>query len=368
MPSFQVTDFVTIALLVALEGLLSADNAMVLAILVLSLPKSRQRQALRYGIVGAFAFRALATVLAVYLISLGWVKLAGAGYLMYLAVRHFTQPGGEGARRAPPKATGFLGMSPFWTTVMKVELTDIVFAIDSILVAVAMSSKLWVILTGGILGIIMMRLVIGKLLAVVERYPPLVDGAFIIIAWVAVKLFLEYLHVEGYVHFEVPKWLSLGLIVVIFGVSLLYAMREEKKDRLALPLLQGSERPALTFVWRAGWRHRRSIEPFGASNLHLFGRRRRRDVFIQRTGIGPGHVTVCQRLDGDALFAPERTADLQFIAWPHEPIGLRGLTVHLDLPAPACLLCLGPCLEQTRHVEPDIQANGLIFEFDHLVI
>ena len=122
-----------------------------------------------------------------------------------------------------------MGISPFWTTVMKVEFTDIIFAIDSILVAVAMSSKTWVILTGGVLGIITMRLVIGKLLVVVERYPPLVDGAFVIIAWVATKLFLEYLHVEGYVHFEVPKWLSLGLIVVIFGASLAYAMLEEKR-------------------------------------------------------------------------------------------------------------------------------------------
>ena len=87
----------------------------------------------------------------------------------------------------------------FWATVVKVELTDIVFAIDSILVAVAMSPKLWVILTGGILGIVAMRLVIGQLLAIVERYPPLVDGAFVIIAWVGVKLLIEYLHAEGYI-------------------------------------------------------------------------------------------------------------------------------------------------------------------------
>ena len=108
------------------------------------------------------------------------------------------------------------GLSAFWTTVVKVELTDIVFAIDSILVAVAMSNKTWVILTGGILGIIAMRLVIGKLLALIQRYPALVDGAFVIIAWVGIKLLLEFAHQEGYVHFAVPKWLSLGLIVVIF--------------------------------------------------------------------------------------------------------------------------------------------------------
>jgi len=225
----QGSDFVTIALLVALEGLLSADNAMVLAVLVLGLPKRQQRKALRYGIVGAFAFRGLATLLAVYLIRVGWVKLLGAGYLLYLVYRHFGGGASADERRTPPPARPWLGLTAFWATVVKVELTDIVFAIDSILVAVAMSPKTWVILSGGALGILMMRLVIGQLLALVERYPPLVDGAFVIIAWVAVKLLVEYLHSGGYVAFEIPKWLSLGLIVVIFGMALAYSLIAEKR-------------------------------------------------------------------------------------------------------------------------------------------
>ena len=102
---------------------------------------------------------------------------------------------------------------------MKVELTDVVFAVDSILVAVAMSPKTWVVITGGILGIITMRLVIGKLLALVRRYPALVDGAFIIIAWVGMKLLLEFLDVEGWIHIEINKWFSFGMIVVIFLIS-----------------------------------------------------------------------------------------------------------------------------------------------------
>lgn len=219
----QPSDFLTIALLIALEGLLSADNAMVLAVLVLGLPKSQQRQALRYGIVGAFGFRAIAIVLAAYLIRLASVKLIGAGYLLYLAYRHFFGAGDTEARGTPPKAQPWMGLTAFWATVVKVELTDIVFAIDSILVAVAMSPKLWVILTGGILGIVMMRVVIGTLLSLVERYPPLVDGAFIIIAWVGFKLVVEFLHAEGYIAFEIPKWLALGLIVVIFAAAYLYA-------------------------------------------------------------------------------------------------------------------------------------------------
>ena len=111
------------------------------------------------------------------------------------------------------------------------ELTDIVFAIDSILVAVAMSPKIWVILTGGILGIIAMRLVIGRLLSLVERYPPLVDGAFVIIAWVGFKLIVEYLHASHYIAWEIPKSLSLALIVAIFTVAFFYARRVERRTK-----------------------------------------------------------------------------------------------------------------------------------------
>ncbi len=228
-------DLVTVALLVLLEGLLSADNAMVLAVLVLGLPKAQQKKALQYGIIGAFVFRVIAILLASYLIQIRIVMLIGAAYLFYLPYSHFTGHSDAADRRAPKKALPWLGMTAFWATVVKVELTDIVFAIDSILVAVAMSNKLWVIITGGILGVVAMRLVIGQLLTLVNRYPPLVDGAFVIIAWVGVKLLMEYLHSAGYIHFEIPKWLSLGLIVVIFAISLIWARMEgpAKVDELA---------------------------------------------------------------------------------------------------------------------------------------
>lgn len=222
----HISDFVTIGLLVVLEGLLSADNALVLAVLVLGVPRSEQRKALRYGIVGAFAFRAAATVFAVHMIAFGWIKLLGGLYLLYLPFRHFFHGGDAQARRTPKLARPWLGLSAFWATVVKVELTDIVFAVDSIMVAVAMSPKLWVIISGGILGIMAMRLLIGQLLSIVERYPALVDGAFIIITWVGVKLLVEYAHQLGWVHFRIPGWLSLGLIVVIFLVALVYAMRQ----------------------------------------------------------------------------------------------------------------------------------------------
>ncbi|HQX81948.1 MAG TPA: hypothetical protein PKW63_09340 [Vicinamibacterales bacterium] len=225
----QLADLVTIGLLVLLEGLLSADNALVLAILVLGLPRDQQRKALRYGILGAFFFRIVAIIFAAQMMGFAWVKLVGGGYLMWLSYSHFFRHEAGSERGAIKPANAWMGLSVFWTTVIKVELTDIVFAVDSILVAVAMSPKLWVIITGGVLGIIAMRLVIGQLLTLVQRYPALVDGAFVIIAWVALKLFIEYAGQVGWVDFHIPKQLSLGLIVVIFAVSYLIARRQGPK-------------------------------------------------------------------------------------------------------------------------------------------
>jgi YkoY family integral membrane protein len=244
----QLSDLVTIGLLVLLEGLLSADNALVLAVLVLGLPKPEQRKALRYGILGAFAFRFVATLFAAYVIQLAWVKLVGALYLLYLPVKHFWGHADAADRHAPRAATAWLGFSPFWATVVKVELTDIVFAIDSILVAVAMSPKLWVIVSGGLLGIVAMRLLIGQLLSVVQRYPALVDGAFVIIAWVGVKLLLEYAHHHDWVGFEIPKAVSIGVIVLIFGAAYLLARwrgpsTPSTEDARAQELF-GTEQPA----------------------------------------------------------------------------------------------------------------------------
>jgi YkoY family integral membrane protein len=217
------SDLAIVGFLVVLEGLLSADNALVMAIMVLGLPRTQHKQALRYGLLGGFAFRILATLLAVYLIQVAWVKLLGGLYLLYLTYGHFTGQEEGQDRRTPPKAKPWLGMSPFWATVVKVEMINLAFSIDSIIVAVGMSPKRWVIITGGILGIIAMRLVAGQLIALVQRYPALVDGAFVIIAWVGIKLVLDYLHALGLIGFEISHEVSIGLIVAIFIVAFIYA-------------------------------------------------------------------------------------------------------------------------------------------------
>ena len=141
MFDIALSDLPTIGLLVLLEGLLSADNALVMAILVMGLPRSQQSRALRYGLVAAFAFRFIAVLLAAVLIRAAWVKLLGGVYLLYLAVQHFRHgDAGESGRPIAP-AKPMWGLPAFWATIVRVELINIAFSIDSILVAVALSPK-----------------------------------------------------------------------------------------------------------------------------------------------------------------------------------------------------------------------------------
>jgi YkoY family integral membrane protein len=224
--NFHVSDLLTVGLLVLLEGLLSADNALVMAVIILGLPRVDQRRALRIGLVGAFGFRTLATILAAYLIRIAWVKLLGGLYLIYLSVHHFFSSANSEERIKPKTALPWMGLSALWATVVKVELVNLAFSIDSILVAVAMSPKFWVILTGGLLGIVAMRVVVDQLLTLVRRYPSIVDGAFVIIAWIGIQLLIEYLHAIEVIDFEINEWVSFALIGAIFSAAYLLARRK----------------------------------------------------------------------------------------------------------------------------------------------
>jgi len=226
MHGIEAADFLTVGLLILLEAALSADNALVLAVLVLPLPRKQQKRALQYGIVGAFAFRIIATLFAVNLIAWAWVKLIGGAYLLYLPIKHFAHRDTDGK---PKVAAAILGLSLFWSTVVRVELTDVVFAIDSILVAVAMSRKLWVVISGGLLGILAMRVLIGQLLGLVRRYPAIVDGAYVIVAWVGFKLLVEYAHAIGWISFEFPRAVAIGVVLLLFAASTIYAVWKERK-------------------------------------------------------------------------------------------------------------------------------------------
>ncbi|PLR79376.1 hypothetical protein CU633_01215 [Bacillus sp. V3-13] len=189
--------------LVALEGLLAADNALVLAIMVKHLPEEERKKALFYGLFGAFIFRFGSLFIISFLVDVWQVQAIGALYLLFIAINHIVRKfvkhkDGAEVKKEEKKGSGF------WATVFKVELADIAFAVDSILAAVALAvtlpdtplphiggldgGKFLVIFAGGLIGLIIMRFAANYFVTLLQRRPGLEIAAFMIVGWVGVKL------------------------------------------------------------------------------------------------------------------------------------------------------------------------------------
>ena len=216
MQEFQAlggADALSIATLAVLEGILSVDNSLVLAILVRTLPKEQQKKALLYGIFGAFFFRVVALIFAAQLMGFVIFKIIGGGYLLYLAMKHMFFFYKEDAHQSRPKVA-----ASFWKTVLIVEFTDIAFSIDSITTAVAMSDKLIVVWLAGIMGIVFLRFAAGFFIRLLERLPKLEDLAYQLIFFVGTKLLMEGFHIE--ISHGV-FWMMMGVIGIL-GSALVY--------------------------------------------------------------------------------------------------------------------------------------------------
>lgn len=234
---FEVSDIPVIGMLIVLEGLLSADNALVLAIMVRHLPEKLRGKALIYGLGGAFVFRAAAILLATFIVGLWWLQAIGALYLIWITVKHFFLNRGHEDEKAAGHKADFKG---FWQTVLLVELADIAFAVDSVLAAVALvqtgdpihfQSKLWVIYTGAIIGVILLRYAAKFFLGLLEKYPFLEHMAFMLVGWAGVKLvvmaghnFTKVTH-PGFSIPEMPPALFWGVLFLILIGGGLYAKK-----------------------------------------------------------------------------------------------------------------------------------------------
>jgi len=196
--------FFVILNLILIESLLSIDNAAVLATMVMDLPESERKKALRIGIVFAYIFRGACLVFASVLIQITWLKLLGGLYLIYLTLHYFyklffkhehivaqeQEELGE-ATQHPKKKFGFL--TPFWSTVLMVELMDLTFSIDNVFAAVAFTSNIYLVILGVFIGIIAMRVVAGYFVKLMERFPFLDSIAFVVIGLLGIKLCLSFL-------------------------------------------------------------------------------------------------------------------------------------------------------------------------------
>ena len=202
-------DWLIIFSLVLIECLLSVDNAVVLAAQTQSLPtREQQENSLFYGIWGAYFFRFVIIGLGTYLIHFWEIKVIGALYLLYLVFQFFTRTRVKHTRKlASEKKHRWLPL--FWAVVLQIEMMDIIFSVDSVLASLAISSNPVIVLIGGLIGILAMRGVAEVIMRLMQKIPELEPMAYILIALIAVKLFISIPAID----IEIPATLF-GLLVV----------------------------------------------------------------------------------------------------------------------------------------------------------
>ena len=235
--SFDLHDIIVVLLLIVLEGMLSVDNALVLGLMAKRLPPEMRQKALTYGLIGAFAFRVIAIGFAAWLLHYPVVKLFGGAYLIYVALKHFLSkhhdtPDDEtfddrghalhedkppepdvplAPTVDPDSAVGhaLAAVTPggakyanFWPSVVMIEITDVAFAVDSILAALAFippnpdpgktNPKLWVVMLGGFIGVILMRVAAVLFIKLLEKFPRFETAAYLLVTTIGLKLIVDW--------------------------------------------------------------------------------------------------------------------------------------------------------------------------------
>lgn len=218
-------DWMMILTLILMECLLSVDNAVVLAAQTQVLPtKDEQRKSLVYGLWGAYLFRFIVIGIGTYLINFWEIKLLGGLYLLYLVYKYFydVRNPQEVAQKEKAKNTHKKRhskikkhhLSLFWRTVISIESMDIVFSIDSVLAALAMSNNPVVVLVGGMIGILCMRGVAEVIIKLMEIIPELQTMAYVLISIIAAKLLISL----PPLNFKVPDAIFAG---IVFGTVII---------------------------------------------------------------------------------------------------------------------------------------------------
>jgi YkoY family integral membrane protein len=206
-PNFGADAFFLLVILVALEAVLSADNAIALASISQGLENDKlQRQALNLGLLVAFVLRMALILTATWVIQFWQFELLGALYLLWLAFQHFTSAEGKEGEHHGPR------FSSVWQAIPTIALTDLAFSLDSVTTAIAVSDKTWLVLTGATLGIITLRFMAELFIRWLDEYLYLEDAGYITVALVGLRLLLKVVNLES----VLPEWVMITAIGLLF--------------------------------------------------------------------------------------------------------------------------------------------------------
>ena len=197
--------------LITLELILSADNAIALAAIAREQRDPRlERRALNLGIVMAFGLRVGLILMAQYVLAFPPIQLIAGVYLLWLCFSHWNSSADQIVEGSPKTSSNPIRFSQ---TVLTLAVTDLAFSIDSVAAAVAISDQILLISAGAFIGIVALRFTSALFIRWLDLYPRLETAGFLAVAFVAFRLIVHVIVPD----LNQPDWLTLLVVLVLFA-------------------------------------------------------------------------------------------------------------------------------------------------------
>jgi tellurite resistance protein TerC len=226
-----------------IEKSLAVDNVFVWAVIFgyFAVPKQYQHRVLFYGVVGALIFRAIFIAAGSAVIaSYAWVLYIFGAFLILTGIKMLTQRNEHIDmeksrtlrlfRRFVPttdeyhgqkfwiRRAGTLVATPLLAVLVVVEVTDIIFAVDSIPAIFAVTQEPFLVFASNAFAILGLRAMYFLLADLIHRFVYLKLGLSIVLVWVGIKMIVSH------AFFKIPTALSLGIVIAIIAVSVIASL------------------------------------------------------------------------------------------------------------------------------------------------
>ena len=226
------------------EYALSVDNIFVILIILkyFSVKEEYYHKILFWGIMGAIVFRAIFIFLGAMLIAkFHWILYIFGVFLVYSGIKIYFEDGSDTiepeknpilkfSRKYLPMAkgdvdgkfvifeNGKLLFTPLFLVIILIETTDLIFAVDSIPAAFAITTNEFIIYTSNIFAILGLRAKFFLLAGIIDRFYLLQKGLSIILIFIGVKMLLEIFSIH------IPVSLSFTVIIVTLAFSIIMSL------------------------------------------------------------------------------------------------------------------------------------------------
>ena len=196
-------------IIISLELVLSADNAVALASITKNLNDiDLQKKALNIGIFIALILRVIVILTAQFFLNFWPVKLIGGIYLLSLSITKIISINNNDSI----ESDNSIRISSLFKVIILLSLTDLAFSIDSITAAVAISDQFLLVVTGAIIGVIALRFTSGLFIKWLDLYINLEKAGYIAVGIIGVKLIFQLLFNQ----LVIPEYLFFLVMLCLF--------------------------------------------------------------------------------------------------------------------------------------------------------